>query len=240
MIEYHLKDQEIPEGFQIFEDHLEVAGVSFRKSDALMFIRSNNKWLELRREKVNKHDKNAIKIIGCSKGLFGTKRRFIGYVPKEVSSLIVNNGFWGQIQPRLSKTYIGTDGFIEIIFQILGPKGKKYEYCPPKSSSGGHYTEYVDRVKQLKAAKRNEDAIKLLLRLVSEIEKESIKRGKSCGVAPWYYEQLAIIYRKEKQYDKEVEILERYKLQKKAPGVGPQKLAERLVRAREIREQKRC
>lgn len=54
------------------------------------------------------------------------------------------------------------------------------------------------------------------------------------GVAPWYYEQLAIIYRKEKQYRKEVEILERYERQVKAPGAGAQKLANRLVKAKEL------
>ena len=34
---YHLDEQDIPEGFQIFEDRLEVAGVRFRKEDAAAF-----------------------------------------------------------------------------------------------------------------------------------------------------------------------------------------------------------
>lgn len=54
------------------------------------------------------------------------------------------------------------------------------------------------------------------------------------GVAPWYYEQLAILYRKEKQYLQEVAILERYINQPKAAGVGPQKLAGRLEKAKEL------
>lgn len=238
MREYHLQDQEIPEGFQIFEDRLEVAGVSFRKADATSFAKSGTKWLELERDIGNKHDKNAIKVVGCSKGFFGTKRRFIGYVPKDVSKLVVANGFWGQVQPRLLKTYVGSGGFVEILFQLLGPKGKKYEYSPPKSGTGGHYTDYVERVKQLKAEKRNEEAIKLLLKLVNETEKEAKSQGEGWGVAPWYYEQLAILYRKEKQYDNEVEILERYARQPKAPGAGPEKLAERLKKAREVRNKK--
>lgn len=238
MREYHLQEHEIPEGFQIFEERLEVAGMSFRKTDAISFAKSSNIWLELERDIGNKYDKNAIKVVGCSKGFFGVKRRFIGYVPKYVSELIVTNRFWGLVKPRLLKTYVGNGDFVEVLFQLLGPKGKKYEYSPSKSDTGGHYTDYVERVKQLKSENRNEEAIKLLLKLVDETEKEAKSQGKGWGVAPWYYEQLAILYRKEKQYDYEVEILERYERQPKAPGAGPEKLAERLIKAREVRDKK--
>lgn len=233
---YHLQEQEIPEGFQIFEDRLEVAGISFRKGDAAAFAASKNGWLELERETDNKYDKNAIKVIGCSKGFFGTKRRFIGYVPKDVSKKVMEHGFWGKVKPRLFKTYIGDSGFVEILFQILGPKGQKYQFDPPRSQEGGHYTEYVERVKQLKAANRPDEAIELLLKLVNQTEKEARGHGKGMGVAPWYYEQLAVIYRKEKRYSDEVQILERYENQPKAPGAGSEKLAERLVKARQLRD----
>jgi hypothetical protein len=43
---------------------------------------------------------------------------------------------------------------------------------------------------------------------------------------------LAILYRKEKDYGKEVEILERYEAQNKAPGMGSEKLALPLIKAR--------
>ena len=92
---YHLEEQEIPEGFQIFEERLEVAGVSFRKEDAAAFATAKDGWLEFERELGNKHDSNAIRVIGCNNGLFGTKRRFIGYVPREVSRPVVEGGYWG-------------------------------------------------------------------------------------------------------------------------------------------------
>lgn len=241
MKKYHLKDQEIPEGFQIFESRLEVEGTSFRREDATSFAESSTQWLELERDIGNKHDKNAIKVIGCSKGFFfGTKRRFIGYIPKDVSKLVVGNGFWGQVQPRLLKTYVGSRGFIEILFQLLGPKSKKFKYSPPKSADGDHYTDYVERVKQLKSEKKNEEAIQLLLKLVDETEKEAESQGHGWGVAPWYYEQLAILYKKEKQHDDEIKILERYKRQPKAPGAGPKKLADRLIKAYEVKDKKRA
>lgn len=104
-------------------------------------------------------------------------------------------------------------------------------------SVDAHYTSYVDRVKQLKRDKKHSEAIELLLKLVDATENES--KGAGWGVAPWYYEQLAIIYRKEKRYEGEVAILERYERQSKAPGVKPGKLAERLVKARELRDKNR-
>ena len=78
VLKYHLQEQQIPDGFQIFEERLEVAGVAFRKSEAASFAKSENLWLELEREEGNQQDRNALKVIGCSKGFLGTKRRFIG------------------------------------------------------------------------------------------------------------------------------------------------------------------
>ena len=70
-----------------------------------------------------------------------------------------------------------------------------------------HYTKYVDNVKRLKRSGKLEEAEELLLRCVEATEAESMREG--LGVAPWYYEQLAIIYRKRKDVAAEVAILER-------------------------------
>jgi len=51
-------------------------------------------------------------------------------------------------------------------------------------------------------------------------------------VAPWPYEQLAIIYHRTKDYTSEVHILERFARQRHASGVKPAKLLERLEKAR--------
>lgn len=100
------------------------------------------------------------------------------------------------------------------------------------SVDGKHYTEYPNQIRKLKREKRHAEAIEILLKLVDATEQESKVSG--WGVAPWYYEQLAILYRKEKDYDKEVSILERYEAQTKAPGAKPQNLALRLDKAREL------
>ena len=95
---------------------------------------------------------------------------------------------------------------------------------------GSHYTGHVEEVKQLKRERRHEEAIELLSELVDATERESKQAG--WGVAPWYYEQLAIVYRKEGRAAEEIAILERYEAQPKAPGAGPDRLAERLEKAR--------
>jgi hypothetical protein len=229
----------IPAGFQIFESGLEVAGIAYRKDDALEFAQGRDLHLELEREEANSHDSNAIRVIGCHRGLFGVKRRFIGYVPSGVAKLIVGGGYYDRVLPRLLNAYVADSGFIQIEFQILGPKGEAlvYKRVDPKSlpqealGKQLHFTDFVDQVRYLKQQKRNEEAIALLEMLVGETEKEAKSNGH--GVAPWYYEQLAGLYRKAKQYEEELRTLERYDLQPKAPGAGPIKLAQLLVKARE-------
>jgi hypothetical protein len=97
---------------------------------------------------------------------------------------------------------------------------------------GRHYTTYVAEVKRLKRAGALEEAERLLLCLIDATEAES----QECdwGVAPWYYEQLAIIRRKKGNIRGELEVLERYARQEKAPSAKPSKLAERLSKVRSI------
>lgn len=236
---YHLPD--IPDGFQIFEERLDVAGISYRREQALEFSKGRGLSLEFEREEGNPHDRNAIRVIGTRKTLFGTKRHFIGYVPAPVAAAIVEGGYYNKIRPRLLKTFAGESGYVEVLFQVVGPKGERLKYAGadpeslPQALLGkeAHYTDYVGQVKYLKQQKRNGEAIELLLKLVTETENEA-KRQRT-GVAPWYYEQLAILYRKEKRFDEEISILERFESQPKSAGVGPAKLAERLLQACQAR-----
>ncbi len=103
------------------------------------------------------------------------------------------------------------------------------------SVNGKHFTSYVDQIKQLKREEKHQEAVELLLKICDATEAESEVSG--LGVAPWYYEQLAIIYRREKRFTDEVAILERYEAQPKALGAGPKKLADRLVKARKIADE---
>lgn len=75
-----------------------------------------------------------------------------------------------------------------------------------------------------------------LLKIINANEAQS--RSDRMGVPPAYYERLAILYRKEKRYAKEVEILERYFAQKQAPGKKSAKLATRLKKAKQLASSK--
>lgn len=74
--------------------------------------------------------------------------------------------------------------------------------------NGKHYTEYVELVKRLKRQRKLDRVEALLPRLVAAVEEEA--EGENWMVAPWYYEQLAIIYRKQKDKTKELDILKRF------------------------------
>ena len=91
---------------------------------------------------------------------------------------------------------------------------------------GRHFTGYVDEVRSLKRAGRLEEAARLLLNLVKATEAES--RATGDGVAPWYYEHLAIVYRKQKDPVNEKRLLLRFAEQVHAPGAKPKKLLQRL------------
>jgi len=119
------------------------------------------------------------------------------------------------------------------------------------SDEGVHYTENVETVKQLKREQKYDEAIEILLRCVDLTEREALNANHQLtsdekfsilsevdtnqwGVSPWYYEQLAIIYRKQKKYSEEVAILERYSNQPKAPGGRSHELDDRLIKARAL------
>ncbi len=101
----------------------------------------------------------------------------------------------------------------------------------PGFVAGGHYSAYVE-VRRLKRVGDLDGAKELLLRLVDATEAEAAAEGEGCGVDPWYYEQLAMIYRKKKQSADELAILERYERQAKAPGMVSERLAKRLAELR--------
>ncbi len=107
---------------------------------------------------------------------------------------------------------------------------KKPRSQPVGYVRGVHYTGYVEEVKQLRRSGQETEAERLLLELVKATEDEAMVER--WGVAPWYYEQLAILYRKRRDPLREVEILERFARQEHAGGVMPPELLARLQKAR--------
>jgi hypothetical protein len=96
----------------------------------------------------------------------------------------------------------------------------------PGYVDGKHYVDHVEKVKTLKRDGKLEEAESLLLRLIDAVEDEATAEG--TGVAPWYYEQIAIVRSKRGDLRGELEILQRFSNQKHAPGSKPPKLLLRL------------
>ena len=88
----------------------------------------------------------------------------------------------------------------------------------------------VNTVKQLKRDRAWQKAEALLIEEVDRQEAEARMTGQ--GVAPWYYEQLAIVYSKQGRHWDELTILERYSRQPHAPGALPAELLARLEKVR--------
>jgi len=101
-----------------------VAGLQFRKDEVRKFIRSSQQTVEFEREPTNAADKNAIKVIGVGAG----RKYFLGYVPAEVAEQIIGSGLEGVVQARLERAYESDQGFMDIIFQVIGPKVQKQQY----------------------------------------------------------------------------------------------------------------
>lgn len=120
----------------------------------------------------------------------------------------------------------------ERIHRKLTELGKEQPIAKPGYYDGRHFTTYVRDVESLKKSGEVAELEKLLIELVKATEAESAANG--MGVAPAYYSELAILYRKQKEYSKEVSILERFANQKHAPGVMPAKLLDRLNKARKL------
>jgi hypothetical protein len=111
----------MPPGYQMYASNLPIAGIIYRKDKAVKFTQDSGQSLELQREADNEFDPNAIKLIGVTQ----RDRYFIGYLPKELSAQIVSTGFFEKVKPRLMLTYFDGDDFIDIQYQIIGPKSEK-------------------------------------------------------------------------------------------------------------------
>jgi DNA polymerase-3 subunit epsilon len=143
---------------------------------------------------------------------------------------------WHKLTTAASQCGVAFDGAHRALGDCLMTRGviKAMAAGPrvnrKKWSTDGYTKEKWAILKELKQKNMLDEAEKYLAGLVDEAEGD----GEEWGVSPWCYEQLAILYRKQKRREDEVAILQRYSGQKKAPGVSADKLAARLIRAEEL------
>lgn len=129
---YHLQEQDIPDGHQIFADRLEVFGVRHRRRACIAFCKGREQSLSFRLAPRNRFDPNAIEIHGHWRGWLFRRSKLLGYVERDLAAKIAGLELGARIKPRLFKTYLGRGGYVEIGYQITGPKADADLWRPRK------------------------------------------------------------------------------------------------------------
>lgn len=106
---------------------------------------------------------------------------------------------------------------------------------------GQHYTAHVGELNRLRSSKDDDAALALLLKAITAAERQAKITG--TYPAPAYTHRAAVIYRRRKDYESEIDAIVRWQ-KRCAPGqadgnVTGGKLAARLVKARELLEKSR-
>lgn len=200
----------------------------------------------LRSEPTNPYDRNAVQVL--------IDNRLVGYLSREDAvahkPLMASHGHSARCPALIVGGFQQSSGRASLgvwldLLEADVPPARAYASASSTGTSaflardapptqglfkGKHYTQYVEDIKALKRHNALEEALELLLSLLDAVEEEANAEGR--GVAPWYYEQAAIVCRKRRDFAGEVAILERFAAQPAAPGASPPVLLERLDKAR--------
>jgi hypothetical protein len=91
-------------------------------------------------------------------------------------------------------------------------------------------SRYRDEIALVRTKKDSESLAQRLSELIEASEKQHLAQGK--GVCPWYYDQLAQVYRNHQRYVEELTTLQRFSTQTHPPHPSVQVLLGRLSSAR--------
>jgi uncharacterized protein YlxW (UPF0749 family) len=102
-----------------------------------------------------------------------------------------------------------------------------------------NYSAATDRVAEMKREQRHDDVEELLRWCIDYVEAEAAFQQRReygyAAIAPAYYRDLAIVYRKDDRHQDEVEVLERYvDACRELGNEAQEKMVSRLDRAREL------
>jgi|TARA_R110000737_G_scaffold92536_1_gene125492 hypothetical protein len=180
----------IPDGYQIFEKSLEVAGVTHREKACERFARGQQQSLRLEPEPSNRHDKSAIRIIGVWIDSSGKEQStLVGYVDRDVAKILTQNGYVPSVLPRLisifptESTYEDNPDYtwVGISYQILGPKGGLKDYAYHAFTQGGQTRKLPNR--------RSRASSKAKVRKTDDDEEEMSTLG-----CIWYFGTLVFAF----------------------------------------------
>lgn len=96
---------------------------------------------------------------------------------------------------------------------------------------GRHYVDWVPQLNEWRKARRDDEALALLMEIIDAAERAAAVRGRE--PAPGYTDRAAIILRRRGDYAGEVAVLERYQ-RACPPGRGSEGMVKRLAKARQL------
>lgn len=211
---YHTSDY--PRDHKILYQRNEIAGLAHYKDAAQKFVRARRQYLEWETEPDNPHDKHAIVIFGCSKGFFHSRRDKLGYVPATLAAELHARGLVDKAAPRLLKTYMTDSGFVEILFEISGPREyesdrQRYKRAKKRTEPAGETRQSDETLEQwvrrLIRQGHLETAKLECLSLIQDAEREEATAPVDYMVR--WYELLAEIFKKERAREDELAVLEK-------------------------------
>lgn len=225
---YHLERQPIPDGHVLYFDRLDLSIHPSNKPACAEFCRGRDQELRIEPEPTNAYDPNALRIWGAWGG--GRHQKAIGYVDRQTAGRLAAAKAAHLVRPRLLKTYLGTDNYVEISYQITGPKDQYADFLSTSTSLRD----------QASAARRKGDAdseMAALISMIKDAEDQARRYGHAPTAAP--YKRLATLYRKQDRLDQEVELLERYVSWLRPPERAGNELDKRMEKAREMQRKVR-
>jgi len=102
---------------------IEVAGTFYQLKAAIAFCRSDPESVSIQPEPSNKHDRNAVKVIGHHVNSKGKRSSWhIGYVPAEHASRVFHHADRDNLLIRLGSIWVTADNDQCIVrFDVLEP-----------------------------------------------------------------------------------------------------------------------
>lgn len=222
---YHLNRQPILDGHMLYLDRLNLGIHPANKPACIEFCKGREQELLIEADPSNAHDPNALRIWGAWGG--GRHQKPIGYVDRDSAARIAAAHVAHQVRPRLLKTYLSTDNYVQILYQITGPKERYADFLATSTSSR-------DRASAARCKGDPDGEETAILSVIEDAEDQARRYNHAPTAAP--YKRLATLYRKQGRLDQEIDLLERYVSWLRPPERVGNDLGKRLEKAREMQK----
>jgi len=114
----------MPKDFQVYVSDIDPIVPAKHRAEVFKFVRGGGGPIELEREQSSADAPYAIRLVGVASG----QRFHIGDVPEGAAKQIVQSGLFESVKARLLRVTAPSDSYIEMRYQIIGPKAEKKKF----------------------------------------------------------------------------------------------------------------